>query len=57
VVNQRKIFFWDDVEGEVILRTFIDVGFLLGTLSDMVFLTDVISIPEKLRNIPSNTLL
>jgi hypothetical protein len=56
VVNQNTIFFWDDVEGEVILGTLIEVGFLLGTFSDMVFLRAEISIPAKLRNIPSNTL-
>jgi hypothetical protein len=56
VVDQSKIFFWDDVEGEVVLGTLIDVGFLLGTLSNMVFPKTVISIPNKLRNIPLNTL-
>jgi hypothetical protein len=56
VVNQNKIFFWDDVEGEVILGTLIDVAFLLGTFSDMVFPRAEISIPAKLRNIPSSTL-
>jgi hypothetical protein len=55
-VDQSKIFFWDDVEGEVVLGTLIDVGFLLGTLPDMVFPRAVISIPKKFRNIPPNTL-
>jgi hypothetical protein len=55
-VNQNKIFFSDDVHGEVIHGTLIDVGFLLGTLSDMLFPRAKISIPAKLRNIPPNTL-
>jgi hypothetical protein len=56
LVNERKIFFWDDIEGKVVLGTLIDIAFLLGTLSKMVLNRDVIPIPEKLRNIPINTL-
>jgi hypothetical protein len=57
IVNGRKIFFWDDVEGEVVLGTLIDITFLLGTLSEMILPRAVIPIPKKLWNIPTNTFL
>jgi hypothetical protein len=56
VVDIRKVFFWDDVSGKVVLGTLADIRFSIGTLPNMVFPTTVIPIPEKLKNIPPNTL-
>jgi hypothetical protein len=56
VVDVRKVFFWDDMSGKVVLGTLADIGFSMGTLPNMVFPTTVIPIPEKLKNIPPNTL-
>jgi hypothetical protein len=56
VVNEKKVFLFDDVEGTVVFGSLSDIGLSMGTLADMVFPITTISIPEKLKNIPPNTL-